>query len=224
MKKVLLLVFALLLAAGAFAQSEEDFVIRINSDETVTITAYNGLLTDVVIPETIDGMTVTAIGRAETSLIWGEFVFNNKKLNSVVIPDTVTVIGNLAFANNNLTEITLPSSLIFIGTYAFLNNKIKSITIPSKVVLVDVFAFQNNPLTDLTLNRSFRSNGAGFIGPFSDSPITRITVPANITELVFERNFESSLVDFWKSQDRAAGTYVKHGSVWTKETTETETE
>ena len=218
MKKVFFAVMSILLAAAVFAQSEDDFTVRRNrSDNTLVITAYNGAAKDVIIPDTINGIEVTAVGRISSSLIWQEFAFNYKGLTSVVIPDTITALGNSTFASNKFAEITLPANLKGIGHYAFANNQIRSLTIPDGVTVIELFAFQNNPLTTLIINSPFTTSGAGFNGPFSGCPITKITLPEGMNDVIMERNFEETLIVFWKSQDRAAGTYIKNESGWTLE-------
>ena len=84
-----------------------------NGDGTCTITGI-GTCTDldVLIPPTIDGLTVTEIG---------EKAFENQTaLTDIVIPDTVTNIGRRAFYGcTGLTEFTIPSTVYDIGTQIF---------------------------------------------------------------------------------------------------------
>jgi hypothetical protein len=47
-------------------------------------------------------------------------------------------------------------------------------------------------------------------------PLTSITVPANMDERNFE-GFPEPFINFWKSQNKAAGTYVLKGRLWAKE-------
>ncbi len=75
-------------------------------------------LKEIVIPATYQGYTVTSIAQAG--------FFGCENLESITIPETVTVIGNLAFQNStNLAEIKLPenSQLKTIGASAFENTK-----------------------------------------------------------------------------------------------------
>jgi len=68
---------------------------------------------NLTIPSSIDGMPVTQI--------WAN-AFANAYLESVKIPDSVTLIANGAFANNNLSEVLIPRSVNQIGTDAFAEN------------------------------------------------------------------------------------------------------
>lgn len=88
--------------------------------ETGTITGYRSknysnkyCTDDVVIPETIDGVTVKSIGNK---------AFMNDCIGSVVIPNSVTSIGNLAFASNQLKDIKISDNVTKIGYGAFNNN------------------------------------------------------------------------------------------------------
>jgi len=89
-----------------------------------TVTGYTGSGGDIVIPATLGGCPVRYIGT-------GAFL-NNKKLTSVVIPDTVThIMGSIywqgvssynkgAFAGcTNIKSVTLPANLREIQGYAF---------------------------------------------------------------------------------------------------------
>jgi len=65
---------------------------------------------DVVIPPIIDGQIRS---RIDTS------AFYDKKITSVVIPETITTINSDAFWGNNLTCVSLPSSITTIENNAF---------------------------------------------------------------------------------------------------------
>ena len=88
--------------------------------------------TDVVIPSTIEGYPVTAIG---------SIAFLRAGLTSVVIPSSVTNIGDGAFESNQITSVEIPSSVTTIGERAFYGNPLTSITIKNKSVIMDNCAF-----------------------------------------------------------------------------------
>ncbi|MDE7380273.1 MAG: leucine-rich repeat domain-containing protein [Clostridia bacterium] len=82
--------------------------------------------TEIYIPDTLHGMTVTGI--------FGAFE-GYENITSVRIPDTVTDIGYNAFKNcKSLKEITLPEGLIHLGTEAFAGcTSLESVTVPKNV-------------------------------------------------------------------------------------------
>ncbi len=93
---------------------------------------------NVIIPQTIDGVTVTEIA---------DYAFADLGIDSVIIPDTITAIGSYAFANNNMTRVEIPDSVKTIGTGAFSNNKISSLKMRKGVVYGNA-CFNNNQLAD----------------------------------------------------------------------------
>ena len=87
---------------------------EVNSDgKTCTITGMGTCTdTDVHIPSTIDGYTITAIGNRAFS--------ECTAITSINIPKTVKTIGLRAFYGcTGITEITIPSSVTSIGTQIF---------------------------------------------------------------------------------------------------------
>ena len=94
------------------------FVYQI-SDGKATITGYRGTKKAIIIPVSIDGYPVTAIG---------DEAFKNNTITSVSIPSTVTRIGWFAFCDcSSLASAVVPSSVSEIGYEAF--SGCKSLTI-----------------------------------------------------------------------------------------------
>ena len=114
------------------ASPEEDFEF---DEATGTITGYYGSGGAVVIPETIGGVAVTAIGEEAFSYCYD--------LTSINIPNSVTSIGEWAFQNcSSLTSIAIQSSVTSIGRSAFENcESLTSIEIPSSVTSIGYAAF-----------------------------------------------------------------------------------
>ncbi|BBH18875.1 hypothetical protein Back11_02200 [Paenibacillus baekrokdamisoli] len=113
----------------------EDFVYADNGDGTATITGYNGIVKDVVIPPKIGLLDVTRIGSS---------AFAMKKLTSVTIPDSVTVIDGFAFGDNKLTSITIPSTVTSIGDAAFLNNALEIVIFEGRSITLGSNLFSDN--------------------------------------------------------------------------------
>ena len=124
MKKIL---FTLAPAFAGLSAGAQNFYYYENEDGTLTIThaderwhgpegnqhlgtchSYTG---DIVIPEEIDGKTVTAIGKD---------AFYRCDITSVKLPNTLKLIDEKAFLEcPNVKELTIPASVDSIGNYAF---------------------------------------------------------------------------------------------------------
>ena len=91
--RILLLAAALALCSTGLAEAGGDlFEYTVLDDGTAMITGYKGSETDLVIPETIEGHTVTGLSRS-----FGYNTPSVKNLRTVAIPDTMTVIEPGAF-------------------------------------------------------------------------------------------------------------------------------
>lgn len=87
---------------GEQVNPASDFAYTADGGE-VTITEYIGTSEHVLIPDTIDGLPVTALGHR---------AFYEKTVTTVVVPDSVTEIGELCFSGDNyLVSLTLPDEL-----------------------------------------------------------------------------------------------------------------
>ncbi|MDR3335260.1 MAG: leucine-rich repeat domain-containing protein [Treponema sp.] len=125
------LVFMALLAGlciAAFGQTDKDFKMGTKATAS-TITKYTGKETAVVIPGTINKVSVTVIGPQ---------AFYDTKLTSITIPESVTTIGDWAFGLcAGLTTVTIPAGVTTIGKNAFARCAgLTTITIPASVKTV----------------------------------------------------------------------------------------
>ncbi len=104
-------------------------------DGTVRITECDKSETEVVIPEEINGMPVTAIERN----VFSGFT----ELTGVYIPDSVKTIENYTFSGcTNLTEVRLPEGLERIPYSCFGNcESLSECHIPDTVTSIDSYAF-----------------------------------------------------------------------------------
>lgn len=93
------------------------FSYTVLADGTAEITEYYGFDTDVVVPESIDGYTVTSIG---TSVFYDSNAYMSEPITSVTLPDTIVSIGDSAFAYcDSIGELYLPASVAEIKKAAF---------------------------------------------------------------------------------------------------------
>lgn len=88
---VILISLLLLFIGSAHAANSGDYTYTDNGDGTATITAYHGNDLEVVVPETLDGLTVIALG---------DTVFADRGLNKLVLNDSLVAVGYAAFAGN----------------------------------------------------------------------------------------------------------------------------
>lgn len=118
------------------------------ADGEVTITEYIGESEHVLIPDTIDGLPVTALA---------DKAFYEKHVTTVVVPDSVTEIGDLCFSGDNyLVSLTLPDGLAELP-YGALEScfRLMDFDLPQGLKKISGSALQYNYyLTHLTLPSS----------------------------------------------------------------------
>jgi hypothetical protein len=186
--------FLLVLPVAVQAQ----FTYVTNSDNfSITITGYTGLGGTVVIPNTINGYTVTGIGDyafrysasltgvtipdSVTSIGQDAFSFCTSLAN-VIIPGNVTNIGAGAFSEcMKLTNVTISNGVTSIADSAFLGSGLTNIVIPNSVTSIQGFAFFGCPLTSLTISSHVTNIEVESF--YSCSNLTSITIPAGVTSI-----------------------------------------
>ena len=93
------------------------FISKSNYDGTCTIVNYLGNSSEIVVPEKIDGMTVSKIG-LQCFYLANRYV--DAGIRSVRLPDTIVSVGISAFYDcSELEYVNLPASLREIGMAAF---------------------------------------------------------------------------------------------------------
>ena len=162
----------LLMSVNSAALDDGTWTYELNADN-VEITGCSGTCpSEIIIPNTIAGNSVTSIG---------VMAFYQNTLTSVTIPDSVTSIGRYAFSENNLTSVDLPGSLTSIVDRAFQRNKLTHVTIPDSVTNIGARAFYNNQLTSAIIPDSVTSIE---YGAFENNQLTSITIPDSLNSIV----------------------------------------
>ena len=108
---------------------------EINDGEVIITDCDESISGDVVIPDTIEGYPVTAIG---------ELAFANCfKLEGIKFPESLTEIGDSSFSTCiSLEELSLPASLEAIGSNAFGDcYSIEKIVLPDTITYIGDYAF-----------------------------------------------------------------------------------
>jgi len=178
MKKNVILLVALfvLMAVGVSAQQadpESDFQVMKN-ENSVTITKYIGKKREVRIPDRIQDLPVTGIGKEAFKSFTG---------TSIMIPDSVTNIGDSAFSYCTfLTSITIPNGVTSIGKETFLNcQNLTIVNIPNSINNIGEYAFNGCwKLASITIPYSLTSIGKS---AFSCSSITSVSIPSSVTSI-----------------------------------------
>ncbi len=151
------------------------FEYKIENGKAI-IKKYIGPGGNVVIPDTLGGKPVCAIGSSA-------FKYCNN-LISVTIPDSVTSIGDYTFYDcSSMISATIPDSVTSIGTNAFFNcSSLTSVFIPNSVTSIGISAFSHcKALTNVTIPDSVTSIG---YSAFSDcSKLTSVTISKNVTSI-----------------------------------------
>ncbi|MCR5352712.1 MAG: leucine-rich repeat domain-containing protein, partial [Clostridiales bacterium] len=152
---------------------ESDFTFSIENGKA-TITGYNGTDTDIVIPSTLGGYPVTAIGTE---------AFMESGLTSVVIPEGVTSIGDSAFMlNYNLYSVTIPQSVTYIGSSALSGCNLSTINVPNPDAVLGEWAFAaNSYLYDVTLPANLTAIPANLFA--SCNHLEEIHIPGSVTSI-----------------------------------------
>ena len=175
-------------------------------NEEGCITKYTGSQRIVIIPDTINDITVTGIG---------ENVFkNNARMITVSIPDTVTYIGSSAFEGcTNLVGVTIPDgvanvnsntfykcsnlkdvsfgeNVTIIGNSAFSNcGSLESIEIPDSVTEIGIWAFGNcSELVEVKLSKHLKKMEYCAFG--NCNKLTEVEIPKSLEECTDDDLFD----------------------------------
>ena len=137
--------------AGAEEYSSGLWKYTKQSNGTAYISAYSGFDSNLNIPSTLNGLTVSGID--------DDAFYNNKNITNVVIPSSVTYIGSRAFAGSSITSINIPSTVTDFGydywddTYSTFNNcdKLTTVLFNAKASVPEKAFYDCDALTTVTI-------------------------------------------------------------------------
>ena len=155
-------------------KTEWDFAIK--EDGTVEITKYLGGQTDIEIPESINNLTITSIGKAAFS--------KSSTIKRVQLPEKINSIGMGSFSFCSALEtIVLPFSLNSIGEYAFaFCSNLKAIDIPQSVTSIGKGAFAGcSSFSQIEMPGTIKVINSAV---FRDcNHLTKISIPSGVVEI-----------------------------------------
>ena len=140
-------IFSLLLlfiSINVCAQEFDDGVLRyrVLDEEEATCEVIGPVASefrgDLIVPQ-----TVSILDREYEVISIAEFAFYEASfLTSVVFPETLQTIGRASFTSSGLQSLEIPQNVTLIGNGAFgFCSSLKSITLPEGIIIVDDFSF-----------------------------------------------------------------------------------
>lgn len=165
--------FVMVSSYGA-AFTEDSFEYTVSDLKEATVIGYTGPGGNIVIPDTLGGYPVTAVGRRAFQ--------DNTSVTGIVIPDSVTEIGGLAFAGTALTHVTIPDGVAELGESVFSNCRyLTGAVIPDSVTEIGEAAFSGcRALTDVTIPGSITNIRKD---TFRNTGIVSVTIPESVTAI-----------------------------------------
>ena len=144
-------------------------------DGTICITKYTGKKMTLSIPAKINGLTVSEIG---------DYVFSeNRTVQSVEIPDTVTSLGNYTFADSAIRSISGGHNISSIGEGCFVRARsLANIKFLTGIKEIPTYAFsQCSALTEVEI-----PEGVEKIGDFAfydDTYLQNLIIPESVVAI-----------------------------------------
>ena len=169
------------------------------SPETIGICGYSDKdAKKVTVPESVDGLTVTALGGLQdyatafavvnateinlpsTLKVLGKNSLYSSKIKSLKLPEGLEEIGDGAIEAWSIKKMTLPSTLRSLGSF-FMHTAVSNLVIPDSVTEISGYAFEELFLKSLTLPAGLTEIPASLFR--KQQLLTAITIPAGVTSI-----------------------------------------
>ncbi len=198
-----------------------DYTYSLDSGNATIVRYNNFTAEEVIVPDTIDGYPVTAVGDfafSAASAVGSSFgnttITYTYAYKKITLPEGVETIGRYAFAENkNLQEVVLPESLTDFNYCAFMNCKnLATVNIPDGIDTLPDFLFSGcTKLKNLDLPDSVKIICDNAISITSTESQLNITLPDSIEYLGKEifTNCGVETVALPKNLKTMCGTFYK---------------
>lgn len=183
MKKIFILVMlCLMIISQVAAQSicVDGIEYSVNKDEgTATLVSGKDATGDVTVPSTIvaDGVGYKLIS------IGNNAFSENKKIQNVMLPETIVTINHKAFYSSSLTSINLPKGLKTLGwaTFQYCKN-LKELTIPGSVEILETSICANCDSLERLVFEEGIEKIPSYIAEF-DRKLAVVKIPSTVNEI-----------------------------------------
>ncbi len=195
MKKLFSVLTALVLCIFVLSAADSS-MLQVDKWGMLSVKSVDGMTGELVIPETIDGITVTSIsnnafkGCNELTSVYipdtvttvnGWTFYECEKLESVRLPEGLTEIDNRTFYKcSNLKYVNIPSTVTTIGSSAFYYcSSLEHINFPESLTKIKDSAFERcSSLREVALPASLSSIGT-YVFEYCKSLESLTVDPAN---------------------------------------------
>ncbi|WP_295213281.1 leucine-rich repeat protein [Ruminococcus sp.] len=170
-----------------------DFLYNDLEDGTIAIRAYMGSDTDIKIPETVNGKTVTAI--APNAFAYFE-------ADSIELPESVTTISDYSFFASNIKTFKMGGNVKSIGEGAFMYcGNLESIELSATLENIGNWAFGNcTALSGVPLPETLKDVGVGAF--VCCGSLNSITIPKSVENIgAYAFGFYDDGDEIYKKQD-----------------------
>ncbi len=122
----------------SYVDGSNDTFYYLKYSDHISVSGLKNEPSELVIPDTIDGLPVTQIQL---------YSFQYLSIKSVKFPDSIKEIDSYSFSDcPNLTEVTLPANIERIGFHVFENcTSLETVNFPDHLVKTSDFTFDNTP-------------------------------------------------------------------------------
>lgn len=157
-----------------------------DGSSSAKIVGYESLSPNLVVPSSIEGLSVIGLAdMAVGSTIIPNSTFSGaKELESVVLPDSVSILSGMDFSDCvNLKQVSLGNGIKYIGMATFSNcTSLENIDIPDTCKVIGQTAFMScTSLKSAHLPAGVTQLGSGVFG--GCSALTSIDIPVGVTEV-----------------------------------------
>ncbi|MBS7208859.1 MAG: leucine-rich repeat domain-containing protein [Lachnospiraceae bacterium] len=108
-------------------------------------------------------------------------VISPNGMNTIQIPETVTVLGEKAFEYNNFKTVDFPKQLQTVGLHCFHGNKLEGVIIPDSVTDLQSGAFSENNITKIKLPKELKTISQGVFS--MNIRLEKVEIPETVTEI-----------------------------------------